>query len=347
MWDKFIGEQVRRTNRNLLLVNLFLVISFGMLTISQHKLLKSYFLGATKVEPAELAKAELGLERDIVEVNNPAVMPSGYRTVVRKGGGEDVKAEYLLMKVGDRMMIVKTQAGNKGPQFKGVVGPMDLKLSLALQKDIKSDAVRERLLPVMLDTTDYDSDVLGYLVVGLPLGLLGVWNLKKWMNRAADPVESPVVKQLEHRGGLMACQQIDCEMAQSSGRIGKAILTKSWILVPGFFSLKAMHIEDVVWAYKKVTRHRVNFVPVGSTYTAVVCTANGKSVEVLDSDAKVKELLVSIAVKAPWAITGFNDDVQTLWLKNRDALLLAVNQRRSALAKKTVVASATPAPAPA
>lgn len=343
MLNGFIGEQIRRTNRNLLIVNLLLVFGFLSLTVAEHKLLKGYFLGAEKVEPASLAHAEAGVERQLIEVENNAVLPAGYRMVNRKGGSESVKSEYLLMLVGDRMMMVKTEPNNKGPVFKGVLVPMELRLSMALQRDIKSDKVRDRLLPVMLDTTDYESDVWGYLVVGLPLGLLGAWNLKKWMVRAADPAESPIVTQLQHRGGLMACQQIDSEMAQSNGKIGKAVLTKSWIVVPGFFSLKAMHIEDVVWAYKKVTRHRVNFVPVGSTYTAVVCTANGKSVEVLDSDSKVRDLLVAIATKAPWAITGFNDDVQKLWLKNRDALLQAVNQRRSAISKKM---GATPSPAP-
>ena len=346
MWDKFIGEQVRRSNRNLLIANLFIVFTFLSVTLAEHRLLKSYFFGATKVEPAALETAGITVEKDIIEVENKAVLPA-YRSVNRSGGSENVKAEYLMMLVGKRMMMVKVAPGDKGPHFKGVLEPMDLRLTMKLQQDLKSDRARDMLLPVMLDTTDYDSDVMAYFVVGLPMGLIGLWNLKKWMTRAADPAQSPVVTQLEHRGGMMACQQIDTEMAQTSGRIGKAILTRSWILVPSLFGLKAMHIEDVVWAYKKVTKHRVNFVPVGTTYTAVVCATNGKSIHVFDSDEKVRQLLASVAAKAPWAIAGFNDDVQKLWLKNRDALLQAVNQRRSEAMKKAASAAAAPAPAPA
>jgi hypothetical protein len=210
-------------------------------------------------------------------------------------------------------------------------------------QDLKTPEARLALMPIMLDTIEYKSDALLLMGFGIPAILLAAWNLKKWMARAADPATSPIVTQLEHRGGMMACQQVDSEVAQSSGKIGKAILTKSWVIAPHVYHASIMHLDDVVWVYKKVTQHRVNFIPTGKTYAAILCASNGRMVQVDDKQEKIDQLLESIAIKAPWAIAGFSDDVQKLWDKNRDALLQAVNQRRSELMKKM---TATPAPVP-
>ncbi len=347
MWDKFIGGQIRRANRNLLIVNLVILFSCASALLVERKLIKGFFLGGVQTDAAALANVDPVLSRNLLEVNTKLVLPTGYRIVERSHGSETVKYEFLLMKAGNRMVIVKVEPGQTGPHFTGVLDPMEMDLSNALRRDIKSQQVRDALLPVMLNSTDYQGEVWVCLLLALPVGLLTIWNLKKWMQRAADPGESPIVKQLEHRGGVMACQQIDSEMAQSNGKVGRAILTRSWIMVPGTFGVRIMNIDDVVWVYKKVTRHRVNFVPVGKTYTAILCSSTGKSINVLDREQKVNDLLASVAAKAPWAIAGYTSEAQTLWLKNRDALVQSVNQRRSALMKKAAAAPAAVAPAPA
>jgi hypothetical protein len=94
----------------------------------------------------------------------------------------------------------------------------------------------------------------------------------------------------------------------------------------------------------------VNFIPVGKTYAAVLCNTMGKTMEVMDKEAKVNELLAAVTAKAPWAIPGFSAEAQQLWTKNRDAMLQAVNARRSAVAKRAsqpVATAAEPVPAPA
>ena len=349
MWDKFVGEQIRRSNRNLLITNLVILLIFGSLLLSEHKTISGYLRGGEKTEVTALASMTPA-EKTIVEVNADTVIPTGYRMVKHRSSGDEVEAEFLAMKAGDRLLIVKAEPNQKGPQFTGAIVPLPNDISSALTREIKSDRVRQAIMPVMLDTMEYKENTQVLLIFGIPAVLIGLWNLKKWMQRAADPATSPIVTQLEHRGGVMACQQVDMEMAQTSGKVGKALLTRSWILVPHTFGMHLVNFDDVVWVYKKVTRHRVNFVPVGKTYTVVLCSTTGKSVEVLDSEAKVNELLMSVATKAPWAITGFTTEAETLWRKNRDAMIQAVNQRRSAVMKKMAQAAATssaPAPQPA
>ena len=342
MWDRFIGDQIRRANRNLLITNLVILVVAATLMLSQHRTISGYLRGGEKTEPAALASTP-PIENTVVALDSDNVMATGYQMVKHESGKDTVEYEYLAMKAGDRLLIVKSEPGQHGPHFEGALAPLPHDISSALMKEIKSERTRQALMPVMLDTIEYKSDGRLLLIFGVPSILLAAWNLKKWMQRAADPETSPIVTQLQHRGGMMACQQIDSEVAQSSGKLGKAILTKSWVIAPHTFGASIMHLDDVVWVYKKVTQHRVNFIPTGKTYAAILCASTGRMVQIDDKQEKIDQLLVTIAGKAPWAIAGFSPDVQKLWDKNRDALLQAVNQRRSEVVKK---ASASAAPSP-
>ncbi len=345
MWNNFIGEQIRRTNRNLLMINLLIVVVVITYACLSAGYLKQAATQGQQVSPEALARMGASAHH-IFEVDSTEVMASGYQEVERKNGSEKAVADFLVMRAGDHMLIVKTSPGKHGPHFTGNLETIPGDLSAALSRDIKSPQTRAAILPVMLETTAYSNEAWLALVFGVPLLLIGTWNLKKWMSRASDPALSPIVTQLQHRGGMMACQQVDSEMAQGPEKVGKAIFTKSWVVVPNTFGTHIMHFDDVVWVYKKVTQHRVNFIPTGKTYAAMICSSMGKTIEVSGKEGKIDELLTAVTEKAPWAIPGFSDEAQALWSKNRDAMLQAVNARRSALMKRAAQPAATPDPVP-
>jgi hypothetical protein len=56
--------------------------------------------------------------------------------------------------------------------------------------------------------------------------------------------------------------------------------------------------------YKLVTQRRVNFIPAGKTYAAVL-VFNGGTVEVPGNQARADESLPYGALRAPWAIFCF------------------------------------------
>jgi uncharacterized protein DUF6709 len=349
MWNNFVGDQIRRANRNLLLVNALMVVCAGGYFLFSANFYKA-MLSSGQTVSAEALSHMPGDEHKIIEVDSDMVMPSGYQLVETSGGSKTVKADFLVMKTGDRLMLVKVAPGKKGPHFTGVLAPMPIDLTANLQRDLPKLQTRGAIMPVILDTVEYKDEIWLALILGVML-LIGLWNLKKWMARAADPAESPIIQALQNRGGLMAAQQIDSEMSQSKSSVGKAIFTQSWVLVPYTFGMHVMHFDDVVWVYKKVIQRRVNFIPVGKSYAAVLHSTMGKTVEVMDKEAKVNELLTAITAKAPWAISGFTSEAEQLWKKNRDGMLQAVNARRSAMMKRaaqaTVAAPQQPVPTPA
>ena len=110
--------------------------------------------------------------------------------------------------------------------------------------------------------------------------------------------------------------------------MNKLILGPSWILLPTVFDLQICHIPDLVWAYKKVTKRSVNFIPTGKTYAAVLHDRYGKPVEIQATQEEADEMLQMLVGKAPWAIFGFSDELKSASEKDWKGLVAAVDDRR-------------------
>src|SRR5512140_1093758 len=157
MWDKFIGEQVRRANRNLLITNAVILIFAGTMMLSQHKTISGYVRGGQRVEPEALAG--MTVYDGVVDVTSDNVIPTGYEMVkTHDSGRKEVEYEYLAMKAGDKLLIVKAKPGQHGPHFEGAIAALPSDVSTALMRDVTSASVRQALMPVMLDTIEYKDD---------------------------------------------------------------------------------------------------------------------------------------------------------------------------------------------
>ncbi len=344
MGDRFVGGHIRRSNRNLLMVNGFLLLAVLAYVGARHQFLWEHVTEGVKTDVAKLAIATQSDWSHILEVDVQEVEPTGYQIVEGSGSSEKVKYEFLAATAGEKTLIVKVPANRRGTHFTGTLSTMPYDLRMALARDLEP-AVMKTIVPVMLDTTEYKGEVFMAFLVGIPVALLAAWNVWRWKQRQGDPTTHPIMKQLAHRGAHMAVQQIDNEVAAGAETVGKVVLTNSWVLMPYFFGLHALHLDELAWIYKKVTKHSVNFIPTGKTYSAVLCGSSGKTIEANAKEAVVDDLTTRLSLRAPWAIAGFSDDIQNLWTKNRDALLQEVNQRRSAAKKSPAPTAGVAVPA--
>ena len=89
-----------------------------------------------------------------------------------------------------------------------------------------------------------------------------------------------------------------------------------------------VRLEDLAWAYKKVTQHRTNFVPTGKTFEAVLWDRYGNNVEVQLSDADVNALLTLVMERVPWCVGGYDPELLKFWNTDRNGFLAAVDARR-------------------
>jgi hypothetical protein len=342
MWDNFIGRQIRRANRNLLIVNVVILLIVGGVIAGNWKYLTNWFRGPAPIVAATLATVHSRneMERFFVQFDVPEVLESGLQEQEEKNGHvERVTADFQVAWVGDKALVLKTKPNATSTHLVGALVDVPTDVMAALKKDLPPER-QNVLLPFMLDTVEYREN--GWWILGLciPMFGLALWNLNKWSRRTSDPASHPMVKKI---GGEQAViqhgQQLDMEMMGGGEKFGAATLTANWVVVPYFFGTHLARLEDTAWVYKKVTKHSVNFIPTGKTYEAVLWGRNGVMTSVSGKEPQVEKLLQTIATRAPWVVGGFSAELDNAWKKDRAGFVAAVDQRRAKA--KGVAAGAT------
>jgi hypothetical protein len=177
---------------------------------------------------------------------------------------------------------------------------------------------------------DYVGDWWWALAIDVPLLLLATWNLSKWKKRAWDYTCHPICKRLARFGTLeQVIQEIEAAILMNPvEKIAGVRLFGPWLFKPRFFGLTCFHVPDIVWVYKKVTQHSINFIPTGKSFAALLYDRYGYSTEIQASEKKIVTLMTHIIKHCPWTIAGFSKDLEKLWTSRKGAFVAAVDERR-------------------
>ena len=340
MWDTVIGRHIRRANRNLFLVNTGLVLGVFAVAALSSRYLYNFAFGPFPVDSQALeTNGDPGRSLEYyVTVRGDWTKPTGLQDVeqtLNKSSGkvesERVTADYVVTKVGDRLLLVKLPPNQGTPtSFSGALTtiPADARAHLGALAPAGGGGP---LLPAMLDATGFRTPGFVGLAVGVPLLLLGLWNVARAVLRWSDSDRHPIARRLMRFGPPEeVAERIDNEVRTQPDtfRLGPALLTPSWLLRPTFFGLEVRHLGEVLWVYQKVTRHSVNFIPTGKSYAAVVRDRHGGTLEVVGGEKGVLQFLQEVVHRAPWVIGGYNQQLDRAWTKDRDELIAAVDERR-------------------
>lgn len=332
MWDGFIGKQIRRANRNLLIANLSLLLCVGALAGANAKYLNDWFRGPIAVDPAKIASLQSpdDMDRAFVTLDVRAMIETGTQEFKTDDAGKatDVAADFQLVPCGGRALLVRTPPGAKGTHLSGQLVEAPKEALDGVRKQLPQE-YQASLLPFMLNTKGYRENGYWLLVLCVPLLLLGLWNVGRWWQRSRDMATHPIAKQL---GGMQGMAQwgteLESEMNGGGRKFGKATLTPHWILVPEPFGARIARLDNLAWIFKKVTKHSVNFIPTGKTYELVMWTTQGTMLRAPAKDEQVDHLMVAIAEREPWIVVGFSADLERVWKKDRAGFLAALEQRR-------------------
>jgi len=204
-----------------------------------------------------------------------------------------------------------------------------------------ADLARE-VLPFTLNAADYRSNGYAMLIVGLPLLALALWNCLKALRRISEIQLSPVWKQLAVYGNAeQLSQQIEAELQPAVIRkYGKLQIAQQWMVRRKTFSTWVSPIADLVWVYKKVTKHSVNFIPTGKTYSVVLVGRHRQRIEEQMKEKAVNEMLAELTTRLPWVLFGFTKDLEKAWQKDPAGVIAAVDSRYQQQNNKAAAASA-------
>lgn len=269
-----------------------------------------------------------------VSVTGEKVLDTGIQeiTTTTTDGVKDgsyVSAGYYAFLIGDRVLIVKTPS-KPGSTVSGELLPIPSDLSNELFSGADGQELRRDAYPFYMSTTGFREP--GYWAIGIGCALFllflkfGVPAIRHW----ADVSKHPVVKRVNQHWGNALGVSLEAERELNSGVVYKAggvFLTNGYVIQKTFFTFNIHRFHDLLWAYKKVTQRRVNFIPTGKSYGAVLVFYGG-SEAASASEAEINEILVFAQRQAPWAVLGYTEELKRLFTKNTREFCEAVEDRR-------------------
>jgi hypothetical protein len=338
MRGSFLEQQIRRANRNLLLLGLLCVAGVAIYGVAQWRYFYNFFAGpfAATADSLSAIQHPGDQPRYFVKVAGDQSSDTGLQEVEREEGSapgqnETVKAEYSVLALGDRLLVVKRNLGDKGTVFQGALGELPTAVREQIITPVFKDhpEANQAFFPFLLDATSFRSDGYIALAICIPVVGLGAWLILLARRRTNTPTQDPIVKSISRYGSLVdTAQKFDLELRGNTLKFGKAILTTSWVILPSAFGLAVCHIPDLVWAYKKVTKHRTNFIPTGKTYALIMYDRYGKPLQAAAKQKKVDEMLAVLVERAPWAIFGYSDELNKALKTNWRGIVATADARR-------------------
>jgi hypothetical protein len=299
---------------------------------------RNFFAGPQTVTPAQMSAMNASTTvpaRYFLHVTGSQIADTGVRDLEESHGTTHEKASYYAMSLGDRVLIVRSEA-TPGTDVTGDLQPIPESIAaLLFQGD---GALPEAsTYPLLLDADGFRAR--GY--IALTLGavwavLLVFFGLRSFRRAQQDITLHPAVARVEawpdSVSTLLAAERELAGVARFDAH--GVILTDHFILQRGFFVFNVYRIEDLLWTYQRITSRRIYYViPAGKTYEAVM----NFEADTLRFRAKAPVVIAALeflAARAPQAIVGFSKDVNKLWRKQRGefAQLAAQNRGGTTLA---------------
>jgi hypothetical protein len=337
-----VDRNIRRCNRNLFITGVIIILARLGLAAFNARYLYNFFCGPFAVDGQALATTAnpAAATKYFVTLKGDKVIKTGFQEVKRR----TVTADYVALGVGDRLLLVKSPAEHTEAEFTGALVkiPAYINGQFVISADIDrrfiSEVVRQRpgtrkisFLPVMLDATGFRRPGYWGLGIGIPLLAFSVWLLAKAGKRMANHDAHPIIGSLARFGpprNVVTAIDAEAKNGAQTTSIGRLTLTPSWLLHATGYRLAILRCDEVIWAYKKVTKHYTNFIPTGKSYAVIICSRDGRSLEVTCRQKKADGMLEELARRWPWILIGYSDDMAASWKSNCDAVIRAVDARR-------------------
>ena len=270
--------------------------------------------------------------RYFVQVSGTRTVDTGVelyevRTENGKETGRTLKARYYAILAGSRYLVVKS-ATEPPNRAEGSLERISPELDQHLFSSARMQASRGRFYPYYLDTDSFRTPGYWSIAVGLAALIVIVLVSRTAWRRIRDPRSHPLVQRASTWGELAAVSaEIERELAQKWRRQGSTSITDHYLVNEAFYSLQVLRLDDLLWAYKKVIKKSVNFIPAGKDFVAVVNCIGG-TMEIKAKDPEVDEMLRYAASRAPWAVFGHTKDIEALFRKDAAAFAAIVMDRK-------------------
>lgn len=331
---KLIRNEVSRTSRNLLAVNLLCAVALAWCAYAGRTYIRNFFSGPFTVDTALLSAWTPNETKEFVTVKGEKLIRTSVQEMRRKDGEEVAQANYLLLLKDNRLLVVRDENGlNEQVEITGELKPLPQDAFPKIQAEVKAakPGAEEMLLPVMLDDGSYRTGGYICFALGVPLFLLNLFNIFKAVSRSREPARSPIALQAAKFGDLnQIAAAVESDMSGPKSKYGwNVTMGRSWLVYKTWFETKVFAIDQIVWAYPHVTKHSVNFIPTHKSYKVILWTRNGENGEFQMRKKACDEFIGKVRGMAPWMVAGFSPEISQMWTNQRAEFLAAVDGRKN------------------
>ena len=193
------------------------------------------------------------------------------------------------------------------------------------------------ILMIVAWLSDLGTQGLGEIDFGFCFGALAVgiftfvcgWMTFSGIKLMNNPRSHGIYAKLAAMGQVETMvADVEKQVRDCGQQLGSFVFTPNYLLDHG--NLVLMEYTDLMWIYKKQTRHSVNFIPTGSTYEVIIHTRDGKERNMSASCKVVEQVLRTLAQGCPWIVAGYSEQLRNLWTRSTGDFIAEVDARRMA-----------------
>ncbi len=343
MVTSYIESNVKRTNRNLFLSNAVLLIGVVAVALLTSRYLYNVLSGPFVMDRQTLLnlKDVNNLDQYYVSLNGDQTLDTGVNEITTETTNgvttsQQVSANYVALAFNQRLLLVRAPVNYTGTLFTGSLQPIpsDVQQGIVDKLVNQEPQLKNVFFPFMLNAAD-DFSTWGYveMVAGVLLAGLAIWNLIKFLQRSTNPTAHPLYRTLAAYGPAESVvASVDAEATGPSAmRLGSTLITPHWLLHHSAFVVKAVRLDDLVWVYTKITQHRVYGIKTNKTYSIMMLTNQGRSIEIRAKNKQVTDIDSNVIQRAPWVLAGYTPERAKTWRASRQAMIKIVADRQHEL----------------
>ncbi len=323
----FAKKQVKRINRNKIILMIILIACVATMILAFAPSLGSLYSGTHTFKTAKEAQALMDDGKEFVSITVDELYDTGYSCKEN----DKIVYRYYIFWADDKFIMCKVDKDLTEEIYE------DYELSGKLEKatGMESDVISK----LKLESGDSSSVVTFYLnseysriwaQIGVAIGVLlivimfGVV-IKAVINMSNYQGNKFFKKMGADEASAERLNQIISSLFASgmtSKKIQQMNIMGEWIISTSFMGFTVCNKDDIVWMYKSVTKHRTNGIPTGKTYGLVLRGKNKEHIGLsAKSDKVADEMLQELYAEMPCVIMGYSDELSELYEKQTAGFL--------------------------
>lgn len=322
--DSYLAMVIRtKYRRRLGLGYLIIVMAIGIFIYQQN------FIANLVSGPREMSGEALESELTSGNIKNlninlrlqkDQVYQSGYTYVTKtvdqttkKVERETTDHEYYLTIIGKHVLVLEGSEGRiPSGNFEGAVTPLSPELQAKLAADFNSvpelSKISNSILPYSLSNNGMTGlDSFWLFVLGVILACWGGYLVCKELINDKKNIHYAykIAKAAGYQGISGLSYDFETDIRSKTIKIGSYKMSDKFLFRNSFFSFEIYPLSEMYWAYKKVIRKSVNFVPTGKMYQIVMNFRPSLSVSITEPERKVDQHLSLLVRTRPNAKFGY------------------------------------------